>query len=225
MHLPSPLEPQLTIAVLVPCFNEAQTIAQVVKDFRRALPSATLYVYDNNSQARDRANRGSLRAIVRAEPLQGKGQVVRTMFADIDADIYVMVDGDDTYDASAAPAMIDVLLRDRVDMIVGYRVYDDAAVYRPGHRFGNALLTATVARLFGSRFKDILSGYRVSRRFVKSFPVFARAFEIETEITVHALALQMPLCEVPMRYRAQWHGSTSKLRTNRDGIPDSSNDL
>jgi glycosyltransferase involved in cell wall biosynthesis len=207
------------IAVLIPCYNEEHAIARVVSDFRTHLPNAGIFVYDNNSSDNTRRVAAEAGAVVRSEPLQGKGCVVRRMFADVDADIYVLVDGDDTYDASAAPAMAEMLLNERVDMVVGCRVDDDAAAYRPGHRFGNAMLTGAVAFLFGDRFKDILSGYRVfSRRFVKSFPVFARGFEIEAEITVHALTLQMPIMEVETAYRARPEGSVSKLRTYQDGF-------
>jgi glycosyltransferase involved in cell wall biosynthesis len=207
------------VAVLIPCYNEERTISCVVANFRRALPSATIYVYDNNSNDATGRLAEVAGAIVRTEPVQGKGQVVRRMFADVEADVYVMVDGDDTYDASSAALMVDILLRERVDMVVGCRVDDNVAAYRPGHRFGNALLTRAVAWLFEGRFKDVLSGYRIfSRRFVKSFPISARGFEIETEITVHALTLQSPIREIETNYRARVEGSTSKLRTYRDGF-------
>jgi glycosyltransferase involved in cell wall biosynthesis len=207
------------IAILVPCYNEERTIAQVVKDFRAALPGAIVYVYDNNSQDATGLEAASAGAIVRNEPLQGKGHVVRRMFADIEADAYVMIDGDGTYDVASARAMVELLLNDNLDMVVGCRVDNDIAAYRKGHRFGNALLTGAVSRLFGNRCKDILSGYRVfSRRFVKSFPVFSRGFDIECELTVHALTLELPMQELPTNYGARPAGSTSKLRTYRDGI-------
>jgi glycosyltransferase involved in cell wall biosynthesis len=207
------------VAVLIPCYNEALTIRQVVADFRRALPDAQIYVYDNNSTDATSQVATAAGAIVRSEPMQGKGHVVRRMFSDIEADAYVMVDGDDTYDASPAPSMVELLLRDGLDIVLGRRVDTDEAAYRAGHRFGNALLTGAISRLFGDRFKDILSGYRVfSRRFVKSFPVFAPEFEIETEITVHALTLRLPTHEIDTTYRSRPEGSTSKLRTYRDGF-------
>ncbi len=209
---------QLRIAVLVPCYNEEATIAGVVRGFRTALPAASIYVYDNNSLDRTRAAAEAAGAIVRRQVLQGKGHVVRRMFSDVDADIYVLVDGDDTYDASAAPAMVEKLVSENLDMVVARRVDHEAAAYRPGHRFGNAMLTGAVARLFGRRFTDILSGYRVfSKRFVKSAPILAKGFEIETEITVHALTLQMPIGEVDTAYRSRPEGSASKLHTVRDG--------
>ncbi len=210
---------QAVIAVLIPCYNEEQAIAQVVADFRQALPSATIYVYDNNSRDNTARVAAAAGAVVRQVPLQGKGQVVRRMFADVDADAYLMVDGDGTYDARSAPAMLSILLSGEIDMVVGRRQDDDELAYRPGHRFGNAMLTGTVAFLFGDRFRDILSGYRAfSRRFVKGFPIFAHNFEIETEITVHALTLQMPIREVDTYYGKRPAGSTSKLNTYRDGI-------
>lgn len=209
----------LRIAVLVPCYNEEQAIGRVVADFRRALPEASIYVYDNNSGDRTAEMAAAAGAIVRHEQQQGKGNVVRRMFADIEADAYVMVDGDGTYDASSAPAMVNLLVEERIDMVVGCRKDDDELAYRPGHRLGNAMLTGTVALLFGSRFNDILSGYRAfSRRFVKGFPIFASNFEIETEITVHALTLQMPIREVDTYYKSRVEGSVSKLNTYRDGI-------
>jgi len=207
-----------SIAVLLPCYNEAATIAQVVRDFRAALPDAVVYVYDNNSTddtARVAATAG---AIVQREALQGKGNVVRRMFADVEADVYVLSDGDDTYDASAAPSMIRLLREQELDMVSGRRVATERSAYRKGHRFGNSLLTGMVALIFGSRFKDMLSGYRIfSRRFVKSFPALTKEFEIETELTVHALELALPTAEVDTRYRERPEGSQSKLRTLRDG--------
>lgn len=209
----------LRTAVLVPCYNEEAAIVQVVNDFRRALPDAQIYVYDNNSKDRTIEVAKEAGAIVRREPLQGKGNVVRRMFADIEADIYVLVDGDATYDAASAPAMIKLLLDNQLDMVNGARVTDIEAAYRPGHRFGNWLLTSMVAWIFGNRFKDMLSGYRVfSRRYVKSFPALAVGFETETELTVHALELRMPTDEIATPYKDRPVGSTSKLSTFKDGF-------
>ena len=206
------------IAVLLPCYNEEAAIAQTVAAFRAALPNATVYVYDNNSRDRTIAVAREAGAVVRSERTQGKGAVVRRMFADIDADIYVMADGDATYDAASAPALVDRLLDERLDMVVGARIAAPDEAYRRGHRFGNALLTGMLARLFGRSFSDILSGYRVfSRRFVKSFPALSAGFETETEISVHALELRMPCAEVDTPYFARPEGSTSKLSTYRDG--------
>jgi Glycosyl transferase family 2 len=207
------------VAVLVPCHNEASAVAQVVQEFRRNLPTALIYVYDNGSTD-DTAQiaRGS-GAIVRSEPLLGKGNVVRRMFADVEADIYVMVDGDGTYDATAAPELIERLVRDGLDMVNCARVPAADGVYRPGHRFGNRVLTGLVARVFGERLKDMLSGYRaMSRRFVKSFPALSTGFEIETEITVHALELRAPIVEMSAPYFVRPQGSASKLRTIGDGM-------
>ncbi len=212
------LQPQ-RIAVLVPCFNEEAAIAIVVADFRKALPSARIHVYDNNSSDRTAAVAREAGAEVRSERRQGKGHVVRRMFADVDADIYVLVDGDATYDAPSAPRMIDVLLAEHLDMVVGLRVDQSEAAYRPGHRTGNWMLTSFLSSVFGQAFKDILSGYRVfSRRFVKSFPVLSDGFEIETELTVHALELALPIAEVETPYYARPEGSFSKLNTWRDGF-------
>jgi glycosyltransferase involved in cell wall biosynthesis len=207
-----------TIAVLLPCYNEEAAIAQTVASFRAALPGATIYVYDNNSRDQTRERAAAAGAIVRTERIQGKGAVVRRMFADVDADIYVMADGDATYDASAAPALVARMLDEQLDMVVGCRIGEAAAAYRRGHRLGNALLTGMLTRLFGRSFTDILTGYRVfSRRFVKSFPVLSVGFEIETEISVHALELKMPIGEVETPYFARPEGSVSKLSTYRDG--------
>lgn len=207
------------IAVLLPCYNEAAAIGQTVADFRAALPTATVYVYDNNSRDATVEHAAAAGAIVRSERLQGKGNVVRRMFADVDADIYVMADGDATYDASSAPALIARLCADQLDMVVAARVSQVDAAYRRGHRFGNSLLTGMLARLFGRSFTDILSGYRVfSRRFVKSFPVLSSGFEIETAISVHALELKMPVTEIETPYVARGPGSQSKLSTYRDGF-------
>lgn len=209
----------MRIAVLVPCFNEETAVATVVADFRKALPSATIYVYDNNSSDRTVEVAREAGAEVRAERRQGKGHVVRRMFADIDADVYVMVDGDATYDAPSAPRMIERLLADHLDMVVGLRVDQEQAAYRMGHRTGNWLLTSFLAEVFGQAFKDILSGYRVfSRRFVKSFPVLSDGFEIETELSVHALELSVPVAEIETPYYARPVGSASKLNTWRDGF-------
>ena len=208
----------MKIAVLLPCYNEAAAIAQTVAGFRAALPAAAIYVYDNNSSDETVAVAGAAGAIVRSERQQGKGAVVRRMFADVDADVYVMADGDATYDAASAPALVARLLDEQADMVVGCRIGEAAAAYRRGHRLGNAMLTGMLARLFGRSFSDILSGYRVfSRRFVKSFPVLSVGFEIETEISVHALELKMPVCEVETPYFARPEGSESKLSTYRDG--------
>ena len=212
-----PAQPR--VAVLVPCFNEEAAVATVVADFRKALPSAEIFVYDNNSSDRTVAVAREAGAQVRSERRQGKGHVVRRMFADIDADIYVLVDGDATYDAASAPRMIDALLSDHLDMVVGFRVDQAAAAYRPGHRTGNWMLTSFLASVFGPAFRDILSGYRVfSRRFVKSFPVLSDGFEIETELSVHALELALPVAEIETPYYARPEGSFSKLNTWRDGF-------
>ncbi|MDP9162952.1 MAG: glycosyltransferase family 2 protein [Pseudomonadota bacterium] len=207
-----------TIAVLLPCYNEEAAIAQTVAGFRAALPNAVIYVYDNNSRDRTCEVAAAAGAVVRRERIQGKGAVVRRMFADVDADIYVMADGDATYDAQAVPALVDRLLDEQLDMVVGSRIHEAAEAYRRGHQFGNALLTGMLAQLFGRSFTDILSGYRVfSRRFVKSFPSLSAGFEIETEISVHALELKMPIAEVETRYFARPEGSMSKLSTYGDG--------
>src|SRR5207344_260783 len=211
--------PALRIAVLVPCFNEEAAVATVVTDFRKALPAAEIFVYDNNSRDRTVEVARAAGAIVRSERRQGKGHVVRRMFADVDADIYVLVDGDATYDAPSAPRMIDALVNDHLDMVVGFRVDQSVAAYRPGHRTGNWMLTSFLSTVFGEAFKDILSGYRVfSRRFVKSFPVLSDGFEIETELSVHALELALPVTEVETPYYARPEGSFSKLNTWRDGL-------
>ncbi|MET0674539.1 MAG: glycosyltransferase family 2 protein [Bradyrhizobium sp.] len=209
----------LRIAVLVPCYNEEAAVAAVVNGFRQALPSATVYVYDNNSRDRTITAAREAGADVRSERRQGKGHVVRRMFADIDADVYVLVDGDATYDAASAPRMIERLLGEHLDMVVGLRVDHEQAAYRMGHRTGNWMLTRFLAEVFGQAFKDILSGYRVfSRRFVKSFPVLSDGFEIETELSVHALELALPVAEVETPYYARPEGSVSKLSTWRDGL-------
>ncbi|WP_137177902.1 glycosyltransferase family 2 protein [Roseomonas sp. AR75] len=207
------------IAVLVPCYNEEVAIPKVIADFRAALPEATIHVYDNNSRDRTREVAAAAGAVVRRETQQGKGHVVRRMFADVEADVYVLVDGDDTYDAGSAPAMVAMLLEEQFDMVTGVRVTDAAAAYRPGHRLGNRVLTGVVRLVFGDRITDMLSGYRVfSRRFVKSFPALAVGFETETEFTVHALELRMPVGELRTRYKERPPGSHSKLSTYRDGF-------
>ena len=206
------------IAVLLPCYNEDAAIAQTIAGFREALPTATIYVYDNNSKDRTVEVARAAGAVVRSERIQGKGAVVRRMFADIDADIYVMADGDATYDAASAPDLVARMVEEQLDMVVGQRVSEAELAYRRGHRFGNAMLTGMLAKLFGRSFTDILSGYRVfSRRFVKSFPVLSVGFEIETEISVHALELKMPCAEIATPYYARPEGSASKLSTYSDG--------
>ena len=210
---------QTRIAVLVPCYNEQVAIPKVVADFREALPQATIYVYDNNSRDGTVAAAQAAGAVVRRERQQGKGHVVRRMFADIEADLYVLVDGDDTYDAKSAPEMVRLALEERCDMVTGVRVSDIKESYRRGHRFGNALFTGMVRQIFGDRVSDMLSGYRVfSRRFVKSFPALSAGFETETEFTVHALELNMPVAELRTPYKERPVGSTSKLRTYVDGV-------
>ena len=208
-----------TVAVLLPCYNEEAAIGPTVAAFRAALPGAIVYVYDNNSRDRTVAAARAAGAVVRTERIQGKGAVVRRMFADVDADVYVMADGDLTYDAASAPAMVARMLDEQLDMIVGTRIGEAATAYRRGHRLGNAMLTGMLTRLFGRSFTDILSGYRVfSRRFVKSFPVLSVGFEIETEISVHALELRMPVGELETPYLARPEGSESKLSTWGDGF-------
>ena len=207
------------IAVLVPCYNEEATIGQVVNDFRHILPDAQILVYDNNSKDRTVEVALAAGAIVRSEPLQGKGNVVRRMFADVEAEVYILVDGDSTYDAASAPKMIKLLLDNQLDMVNGARVTDIKEAYRPGHRFGNWLLTGIVSWTFGNRVKDMLSGYRVfSRRYVKSFPSLSVGFETETELTIHALHLRMPIAEVATPYKDRPAGSISKLSTFKDGF-------
>ena len=205
------------VAVLIPCFNEAKTIASVVRGFRQAIPSAIIYVYDNNSLDRTVAIAREAGAIVKSEERQGKGNVVRRMFADVEADCYVMVDGDDTYDSSAAPKAI-ALIEEGVDFVNIARVDVEASAYRRGHKMGNAMLTGIVRMFFGRQTSDMLSGYKIlSRRFVKSFPAMSRGFETETELTVHALEMRMPMAELCASYRERPAGSVSKLRTYRDG--------
>jgi glycosyltransferase involved in cell wall biosynthesis len=207
------------IAVLIPCRNEEVAIPRVIAGFRAALPDATIYAYDNNSTDNTVAVARAAGACIGAEKLQGKGNVVRRMFADVDADIYILVDGDDTYDAACAPAMIEMLLGERLDMVTAVRISEAAAAYRPGHRAGNTLLTGLVTHLFAARVTDMLSGYRAfSRRFVKTFPAMSGGFETETELTVHALQLGLPTGEVQAAYRERPAGSASKLRTFSDGF-------
>lgn len=210
----------LRIAAVIPCFNEALAIAQVITEFRAALPEAQIHVFDNNSTDDTAAVARAHGATVTHVALRGKGNVARRMFADVEADVYVMVDGDATYDLSAVRAHVEQMVRDNLDMLVGSRVDDgaDAQTYRAGHRFGNRMLTGAVAALFGGRLSDMLSGYRVfSRRYAKSFPAVSAGFEIETELTVHALELRMPFAKEPVAYRARPEGSESKLSTYRDG--------
>jgi len=207
------------VAVLIPCYNEEVAISAVVRDFCAALPDATVYVYDNNSSDGTLAAARMAGAVARTESLQGKGHVIRRMFADIEADAYVLVDGDGTYSAATSPAMVRLLLEDGLDMVNGTRISEVSAAYRRGHRFGNAVLTGLVAWVFGNRVSDMLSGYRVfSRRFVKSFPALSSGFEAETEFTVHALELHMPIDELPTPYKERQAGSASKLRTYTDGL-------
>jgi glycosyltransferase involved in cell wall biosynthesis len=213
------LSSQATIAVLIPCLNEATAIPKVIADFRASLPTATIFVYDNGSSDDTLERSRAAGAVTRSEPLRGKGNVVRRMFADVEADVFVLVDGDDTYDAGIAAQLVDTLLKNCLDMVNGARKSTAQDAYRPGHRFGNRVLTGMVATFFGSRIMDLLSGYRVfSRRFVKSFPALASGFEIETELSVHALQLRMPLAEVLTTYKERPRGSISKLNTYKDGF-------
>jgi glycosyltransferase involved in cell wall biosynthesis len=208
----------LRIAVILPCYNEEAAIAETIAGFRAALPDATIYVYDNNSRDRTVELARAAGAVVRTERQQGKGHVVRRMFADVDADVYVMADGDLTYDPKAAPEMVRLLVDEDLDMVVGTRQHEAKEAYRGGHVIGNRLFTRLLAGLFGRSFTDIFSGYRVfSRRFVKSFPVLSEGFEIETEMSVHALELRMPVGEIETAYGARPEGSASKLSTYRDG--------
>jgi len=210
---------RLEVAILVPCYNEERAIAKVVADFRAALPEAAIYVYDNNSTDGTVEAARRTGAVVRRETYQGKGHVVRRMFNDVEADVYVLVDGDATYDAPSAPAMVGKLIEERLDMVVATRIDREEAAYRPGHRAGNWLLTGFVTHMFGRAFTDILSGYRVfSRRFVKSFPILSGGFEIETELTVHALELELPVGEIATPYYSRPSGSASKLSTWSDGF-------
>ena len=220
MTHPSPQPFSQQIAVLIPCYNEEKTVAQVVRDFRAILPMAMIYVYDNNSTDQTTAKAKEAGAIVCSEKYQGKGNVMRRMFSDIDADVYVLVDGDNTYHAVSAPEMIDKLLSERLDMVVGTRLtaHEGDDSFRRGHQFGNHLLTGFMSLIFGRQLTDMLSGYRVmSRRFVKSFPALSQGFETETELTIHALELKMPIAEIVTPYGSRPEGSESKLSTYRDG--------
>jgi glycosyltransferase involved in cell wall biosynthesis len=209
----------LDIAVILPCYNEAKAIGPLVRGFRAALPDATIYVYDNNSTDRTAEFAAEAGAVVRRETAQGKGNVVRRMFADVEADLYVLADGDGTYDPAAAEAMLERLLTHNLDMVVGARTGASGDAFRVGHRLGNRILSGLVGWLLPNRFSDILSGYRVmSRRFVKSFPALATGFETETELTIHALELRLPVGEVPITYATRPKGSASKLSTWRDGF-------
>jgi glycosyltransferase involved in cell wall biosynthesis len=209
---------QVRVAVVIPCLNEAEGIAEVVRSYRAVLPDADIYVYDNGSTDDTAAVAAAAGAQVRSEPLRGKGNVVRRMFADVEADVFVMVDGDGTYDAASAPSMVELLHRQHLDVVCGKRIESAGAAYRQGHRFGNRLLTGLVGALFGNRITDVLSGYRVmSRRFVKSFPALSSGFEIETELAVHALDLRAPIAEVDTPYGERAAGTASKLNTWRDG--------
>jgi len=213
------VKPEPRLAVLVPCYNEAAAIARVVADFKAALPTAVVYVYDNNSKDDTIAVAREAGAVVRAENHQGKGNVVRRMFADIEADVYILVDGDDTYDAGAAPGMVAKLIEEGLDIITGKREATATAAYRRGHVLGNRLLTGLTGLLFGVHLGDMLSGYRImSRRFVKSFPSAVEGFGIETELTVHAVRMLVPMAEVATRYKERPEGSASKLNTYRDGL-------
>lgn len=210
---------KIKIAVLIPCLNEETTISQVITDFKHSLPSAEIYVYDNNSTDKTKDIAQQAGAITRFEPKKGKGNVIRRMFADIEADVYVMVDGDGTYDASIAPVLINALINQSLDMVCGSRSNITSNAYRTGHAIGNLLFNFIVKKLFKSNFNDILSGYRVfSRRFVKSFPVTSSGFEIETELTIHSLELKLPTAEINTPYYARPEGSTSKLSTFKDGF-------
>lgn len=210
---------ELDIAVLIPCYNESVAIESVILSFQNHLPDAKIYVYDNNSTDDTVAVAQKNGAIVRNEPQQGKGHVVRRMFSDIEASIYVLVDGDDTYDAASAPALVKALTENHCDMVNAQRITESQAAYRFGHQFGNQLLTGMVSWIFGKRSFDMLSGYRVfSRRFVKSFPALSTGFEIETELTIHALSLNMPIVEVATPYKERPEDSSSKLNTYRDGF-------
>lgn len=219
----TPLAPRpqsaLAVAVIIPCFNEAATIGTVIADLKQAVPHAEIYVCDNASTDETAGRARDAGAIVLKEPHPGKGNAVRRLFASVEADVYVMIDGDDTYDAAETPRLVQQLVAQRLDMVNVSRTPDEAESLRFGHQFGNRILTKMISSLFGDRFQDVLSGYRVfSRRFVKSFPALSSGFEIETELTVHALRLRMPVAEKPAAYRARPDGSESKLRTYRDGL-------
>ncbi|MFT4234132.1 MAG: glycosyltransferase [Microbacterium sp.] len=207
------------VAAIVPCYNEEFAIAKVVTDLKSAVPDIDVYVYDNNSSDRTAAVARNAGAIVRFEARRGKGNVIRRAFADVDADIYVMVDGDDTYDAGALPRMIETLRRGPYDHVLGVRKQQTETAYRPGHDLGNRAFSRLVGTVFGDDVSDMLSGYRVmSRRFVKSFPAASREFEIETELTVHVMSIRAPQTEVRVGFRDRPKGSESKLRTYHDGL-------
>lgn len=214
-----PVLENFSISVLIPSYNEEAGIENVIEGFRHAISSAEIFVYDNNSSDRTAEKAEKMGAIVRQEFRQGKGYVVRRMFADIDSDVYILVDGDDTYDPKIAQTLVEILIANGLDMINCARVPTTTTAYRPGHKFGNSLLSGIVKVMFGSQFQDMLSGYRVfSHRFVKSFPVMATGFEIETELTIHALALEMPSMEIPCNFQNRLEGSESKLHTFSDGF-------
>lgn len=207
------------IAVLIPCYNEYLTIGKVVQDFKKNLPNSTIYVYDNNSTDSTIEVASALGVIVRKEPTQGKGAVVRRMFREIDADYYIMVDGDDTYDASIANSMLELAINESLDLVNAVRIQESKDAYRSGHKLGNTILTGAVRKIFGNRVRDMLSGYKVfSRNFVKSFPVSEEGFGIETELTIHALELNMPVGHIDGKYGGRPEGSTSKLNTYKDGL-------
>jgi glycosyltransferase involved in cell wall biosynthesis len=212
-------ERDLEIAVLVPCLNEEHGIATVVEDFRRALPGATIYVYDNGSTDRTREVASAAGAVVREEPRRGKGNVVRRMFADVEADVYLMVDGDGTYDAATAPAMVRRLLGEHLDMVIATRLDARGEIFRKGHKAGSQGFAKLIATLFGPQLTDVFSGYRaMTRRFVKSFPGYSSGFEIETELSIHALSIRIPMVEMAAPFGQRAAGSESKLSTTRDGI-------
>jgi glycosyltransferase involved in cell wall biosynthesis len=209
----------MEIAVLIPCFNEELSINQVILDFKKFLPRAKIYVYDNNSNDKTAEIARAAGAIVRTENKQGKGQVVYRMFGDIEADFYIMVDGDGTYDISIAPQMIDILINERCDMVNGKRIESDKENYRRGHRLGNLFLSGVVSAIFAYRFSDMLSGYKAfSKKFIKSFPGFSKGFEIETQLTIHALEMNLSVKEIETNYSNRATGSVSKLNTYKDGI-------
>jgi glycosyltransferase involved in cell wall biosynthesis len=208
----------LTIAILIPCFNEETTIRQVISDFKKNLPNARIYVYDNNSNDNTVQVALDAGATVKHEKRQGKGNVVARMFADIEADVYVLVDGDATYDSSSIQKMIQTLINGPYDMVNAARISQSSEAYRPGHTLGNRLFSYIVRKIFGKSLSDLFSGYRIfSRRFVKSFPCFSKGFEIETDLTIHALSLHIPIIEIQTPYYARPPGSFSKLSTFRDG--------
>ncbi|MBX3487233.1 MAG: glycosyltransferase [Candidatus Paracaedibacteraceae bacterium] len=208
----------MKLAVLIPCYNEEAAIPSVVKEFQKTLPDAEIYVYDNNSTDKTTEAATKAGAIVRFEPLQGKGNVVRRMFSDIEADIYLMIDGDGSYDIPSAPKMINLLKENNLDMVVGTRD-DSKGVHRAGHAFGNKIFNLILKLCFGGKFSDIFSGYRVfSKRFVKSFPALTRGFDIESEISIHSLELNLPCAEIPTPFHERFEGTHSKLSTVKDGF-------